>query len=240
MPRPPVPISTVLRELKKLYRPPKSFLHWKTPLDLLIATVLSAQCTDARVNHVTMALFRKFREPADYLRVPIGDLERAIRSCGTYRNKARYIQGLCRIIIENHGGAVPRMMNELTALPGVGRKTASIVLFAAFGKRESIAVDTHVLRLSRRLGLSTAKDPQRVETDLLRIVPQTEWGSINTLLISHGRAVCTARNRKCDQCVFAAICPSSRVQGYADLAADTRKSAGKLGKTIGMAPVASS
>ncbi len=222
---PVIPIATVLRELKKLYRPPKSFLHWQTPLDLLIATVLSAQCTDERVNRVTTALFVKFREPADYLRVSVEELERDIRSCGTYRHKARYIQGICRLLLQKHRGEVPQTMEELTALPGVGRKTASIVLFAAFGKREGIAVDTHVLRLSRRLGLSAARDPQRVEADLLRVVPRREWGAINPLLISHGRAVCTARNRRCDRCVFARACPSSRERGREDLAS----SAGEVG-----------
>jgi len=213
-----IPVVIVLRKLKKLYRPPRTFLRWRTPLDLLVVTILSAQCTDARVNVVSKDLFRKYRRPQEYLRVSRGELERAIRSCGAYRNKARFIQGLCTMLLEKHRGRVPQTMEELIELPGVGRKTAAIVLWAAFGRNEGIAVDTHVLRLARRLGLTKEKQQSKIELDLMRQTPRREWGNVTTLLISHGRAVCTARNRKCEQCVFKKKCPSSRVMGRPDRA----------------------
>ncbi len=208
----------VLQELKRLYHPPKSFLHWDTSLDLLIATILSARCTDAQVNRVTPELFRRCRTAADYLRVSRSELEKLIHSCGTFRTKAKYIHALCEKLKHDHGGSVPRTMTELTALPGVGRKTACIVLYGAFGKNDGIAVDTHVFRVARRLGLSKGKTPERVEQDLMRLFPRREWGRINALFISHGRAVCTAQKRKCGQCVFKRKCPSSLVAGKRDLA----------------------
>lgn len=208
----------MLKRLKKLYSPPKTFLDYKTPLDLLVATILSAQCTDARVNIVTKSLFKKYRTPADYLRVSQTILEKDIYSCGTYRTKAKHIQGLCQMLLEKHTGMVPDSMEKLTGLPGVGRKTASIILSVLFGKHEGIAVDTHVLRVSQRLGLSACADPKRVEQDLMRDTPTREWGNINTLLISHGRAICTARNRHCEACVFQQKCPSSHMLNRPDLA----------------------
>ncbi|MFA6523324.1 MAG: endonuclease III [Candidatus Peribacteraceae bacterium] len=213
-----VPIDHVLRELKRLYKPPKSFLHFTSPLELLIATILSAQCTDERVNIVTKTLFRKYRKSGDYLSVPLTELQRDIHSCGTFRNKAKFIRGTCRIIMETFGGKVPETMEGLLTLPGVGRKTAVIVLHAGFSKEEGIAVDTHVQRLARRLGLSTTHTPEKIEIDLLRQVPRPQWGALNTLMISHGRAVCTARNRKCEECVFRDICPSSWTKERNDLA----------------------
>ncbi|MDD5041425.1 MAG: endonuclease III [Candidatus Peribacteraceae bacterium] len=214
----PVDAIVVLHEFKKLYRPPKSFLHWRTPLDLLIATILSARCTDAQVNRVTPALFVRCRTAHDYLRMPRKELEKSIHSCGTFRSKAKYIHMLCRTLEAKHGGAVPRTMEALTQLPGVGRKTACIVLYGAFGRNEGIAVDTHVFRVTRRLGLSRGKTPERVERDLMKLFPRGEWGRINALFISHGRAVCTARNRQCGQCVFRKKCPSSLELGKRDLA----------------------
>lgn len=208
----------VLQKLKAIYTPPRTFLTWRTPLDLLIVTILSAQCTDARVNIVSKALYRKYKTPQDYLQVSRIELEQDIHSCGTYRNKAKFIQELCAILLEKHGGKVPQTMEELIALPGVGRKTASIILYAAFGKNEGIAVDTHVLRLARRLGLTRAKVQHKIELDLMRATPKEDWGLLNTLLISHGRAVCTARNRQCGKCVFQKECPSSLVLGKRDLA----------------------
>jgi len=208
----------VLRTLKRLYRPPRSFLHWKTPLDLLIATLLSAQCTDVRVNIVTRTLFRKFRTPQDYVAVSRKELERLIHSCGTFHAKAKYIQQLCHILTEKHHGKVPRTMEELIRLPGVGRKTAAIVLYGAFNKNEGIATDTHVMRLARRLGLSRHKDQAKIERDLMRLFPRREWGRMNALFISHGRAVCMAKNRQCEECVFRNKCLSSLILGKRDLA----------------------
>lgn len=208
----------VLQILKKLYRPPKSFLHWDTPLDLLIATILSARCTDAQVNRVTPSLFARLRTVDDYLRLSRAELERLVHSCGTFRSKAKYIHALCKKLKAEHDGKVPQTMEALISLPGVGRKTACIVLFGAFGKNEGIAVDTHVFRVARRLGLSKGKTPEHVERDLMKLFPRKEWGRINALFISHGRAVCTGQRRKCEQCVFRRECPSSLVLGKRDLA----------------------
>jgi endonuclease-3 len=210
--------SNVLDTLRARYQPPRTFLHYRTPLDLLVATILSAQCTDARVNIVTKVLYKKYDTAEDYVRVPRSELENDVHSCGTYRNKAKYIQEMSRLLMERHGGEVPQTMEQLTALPGVGRKTASIILWSCFGKNEGIAVDTHVLRVSRRLGLSTHADPVRVEKDLIKALPPTEWGTITTLLISLGRDVCTARDRNCAQCPFAASCPSSLERAKPDRA----------------------
>lgn len=211
-------MATVLVELQKLYKPPRTFLTWKTPLELLIATILSAQCTDAQVNKITPALFKKYKRPEDYLKVPVEDLEADIHSCGTFHNKAKFIRALCGILIDQFKGKVPDTMEELIALPGVGRKTAAVVLYACFGKIEGIAVDTHVLRLSQRLGLTTHSTPEKIELDLMKQTPKEQWGRVTTLLISHGRAVCMARDRKCEKCVFQAICPSSLMRGKRDVA----------------------
>lgn len=214
-----IPIDVVLRECRRLYAPPKTFLAFRTPLDLLVATMLSAQCTDDRVNLVTRTiLYPKYRTAADYAGATQAQLERDVKSCGFYRAKAKNIRGMAQLLLERHGGDVPQSMEELTALPGVGRKTAAIILTAAFGKAEGIAVDTHVLRLSQRLGLSTFSDPKRVELDLMRQTPRNEWGELTTLLISHARAVCTARKRACERCVFADRCPSSLTRGLPDRA----------------------
>ena len=214
-----MPIRLVLRELRKLYHPPKTFLRFRTPLDLLVATVLSAQCTDVRVNLVTKTiLYPKYRTARDYLNVSRRGLERDIRTCGFYRTKAKHIQAMCRLLVARFHGKVPQTMEELTELPGVGRKTAAIILSVAFGKNEGVACDTHVIRLSRRLGLTRHRDPQKIELDLMRLLPRRQWGVINPLLISHGRAVCTARSRACDRCVFREQCPSSLAMGRPDLA----------------------
>lgn len=207
-----------MQELKKLYHPPRSFLHWNTPFELLVATVLSAQCTDERVNTVTKTLFSTYSRPQDFLDLPRKELEFLIHSCGTFRVKAKYVHEISRKLVEQFGGEVPGTMEELLRLPGVGRKTAAIILYAAFGKVEGIAVDTHVFRLARRLQLSRGRTAEQVERDLMRQFPQKEWGKINALFISHGRAVCTARNRKCEKCVFRKRCPSSTVMGRRDLA----------------------
>lgn len=215
-----LPVTVTLGKLQRLYHPPRTFLHWRTPLDLLVVTVLSAQCTDARVNLVSRALFRKYQTVEDYLHVSRRKLEQDIRSCGAYHNKARFIQELCRILAERHHSKVPQTMEALMALPGVGRKTAAIILYAAFGRNEGIAVDTHVLRLSRRLGLTRETRQGSIEIDLMRKTPRKLWGRLTPLLISHGRAICTARNRRCAKCVFRHQCPSSLVLGRRDLAKD--------------------
>ncbi len=224
-----IPLDTVLKKLEKLYDPPRTFLHYRTPLDLLVAVILSAQCTDARVNIVTKKiLYPKYKKAEDYLSVPREELEKDVHSCGSYRMKAKHIQETCAMLIELHGGKVPKTMEELTALRGVGRKTASVVLAAAFGINEGIAVDTHVIRLSRRLGLSDSKDQGKIEVDLMAAAPRERWRDVTVLLISHGRAVCTALRRKCEVCVFKEECPSSLVKGRKDLAeAGAKKKIGK-------------
>jgi endonuclease-3 len=217
MPR-KIPVDLVLRKLKRLYKPPATFLHWKKPLDLLVASILSARCTDARVNIVTKTLFAKYKTAEEYVRAPRRELEHDIHSCGTYKNKAKFIQESCRMLLRDFGGRVPGSMEELLRLPGVGRKIAAVILQAAFKKYEGIAVDTHVLRLTKRLQLSRERTQATIERDLMAALPRKEWGNINTYLISHGRAICTAYRRKCDQCVFQKECPSSFVMGRPDLA----------------------
>lgn len=212
-------MATVLAKLSKLYTPPKTFLHHRTPLDLLVAVILSAQCTDKRVNTVTETiLYPKYNTPEDYLKVSTEELENDIHSCGTYRMKTRSIKGMCNMLIEEFDGKVPNTMEDLLKLPGVGRKTASVILSAVFNKHLGIAVDTHVMRLAQRLGLSTHHDPKKIELDLMKQAPRRRWREVTTLLISHGRAVCMARNRKCGACVFKRACPSSLTRGKGDLA----------------------
>jgi len=213
-----IPLTTVLRELGKLYDPPRSFLKWRTPLDLVVVTILSAQCTDKRINEVSKSLYKKYKKAEDYVAVSRTEFEKDIRSTGFYRNKAKHIQEMCHILLQEHGGKVPQTMEELTKLPGVGRKTAAIILYAAFEKNEGVAVDTHVMRLAKRLGMTKHKAQDKIEKDLMKAVPRRQWGDVNKLLISHGRAVCTARNRKCDECVFQKECPSSLVMKRKDLA----------------------
>lgn len=188
---------TLFRALRKRYPDADCTLRWKTPLELLVATILSAQCTDKRVNEVTRSLFRTYRRAEDYLEVSVSELERDIHSCGTFRMKAKAIRETCRILLRDFRGRVPRTMAEMLTLRGVGRKTAAVVLSTAFGVHEGIAVDTHVLRVSRRLGLTRKTTQAGVERDLMRLFPEKEWGSISHLLIAHGRAVCTARAHVC-------------------------------------------
>ncbi len=205
-----IDLPIVLRTLRKHHSPPRTFLQFRTSLDLLVATILSAQCTDARVNAVTKnILYPKYRTAKDYASVSQKELEQDIHSCGTFRNKAKHIRQMCALLIKDHKGEVPQTMEELIRLPGVGRKTACVVLWAAFGKTEGIAVDTHVLRVARRLGLSSGKIPERIEKDLMQKTPRKDWGVLTTFLISHGRATCTARKRQCDVCPFKKACPSS-------------------------------
>jgi endonuclease-3 len=205
------PITKVILRLKEEYPDAHTELDWTNPLELLVATMLSAQTTDVRVNQVTKALFRKYRSAADYAGADPDELEEDIRPTGFYRNKARALQGMARALLEEHGGEVPRTMAELAALPGVGRKTANVVLGNAFGVDEGIVVDTHVRRVSNRLGLTTNQDPGKIEQDLTGVVPREDWTIFSHLLIFHGRRVCKARKPDCPNCVLNDVCPSARV-----------------------------
>lgn len=184
-------------------------LRWKTPLDLLVATILSAQSTDEKVNEVTEGLFKKYRSAEEYALAPREELEEDIRPTGFYRQKARFIQNACEVIVEEHGGEVPNSMEALTRLKGVARKTANIILGNAFGMVEGIAVDTHVMRLSKRLGLSDERYRDKIERDLMEIVPRSKWFQFSNLLIEHGRRVCMARKPNCGGCILNELCPSA-------------------------------
>lgn len=199
----------IIALLKRAYGDPKTALDFKTPHELLVATILSAQCTDKRVNSVTKELFRKYKKVSDYAKADVDEFEKDIRSTGFYRNKAKNIINSAKIIVEKFGSKVPDTMEELITLPGVARKTANIVLTEAYGKVEGIAVDTHVLRLSLRLGLSQNSNAEKVEKDLMKIAPIEEWGKVSNLLIMHGRNVCFARKPNCKECVLNKICPSA-------------------------------
>jgi endonuclease-3 len=205
--------AETIRRLKKAYRDAHCALNHTNAFELLIATILSAQCTDARVNIVTADLFRKYRGPSDYLKVRQSELERDIHSTGFFRNKAKNIQAACKRIIEEFGGEVPRTMDEILTLGGVARKTANVVLGNAFGIASGVVVDTHVSRLSQRLGLTKNKMPEKIERDLQNLVPKRDWVMFPHWLITHGRQICIARRPKCDECVLADICPSRDLFG---------------------------
>lgn len=194
--------------MRKEYPQPRTALNYRTPLELLVATILAAQCTDERVNKVTPGLFQKYPTVEALARARQDELENDIRSTGFFRNKARNIIGLANKLVSEYGGRVPDTMEELIRLPGVARKTANIVLSSAFRKAEGIAVDTHVRRLSERLGLSRQSDPDKIERDLMEIVPREDWLDFNFLLVDHGRKVCQARKPLCPQCVIKHLCPS--------------------------------
>ena len=196
----------IIRALDQAYPQPKCALNHANAFELLIATILSAQCTDERVNIVTADLFRKYRKPQDYLNVPQSELERDIHSTGFYKNKAKNIQGACQALVEKHNSQVPRTMDELRALPGVGRKTANVVLGNAFGIASGIVVDTHVTRLSNRLGLTAEQDAVKIEFALQPLVPRESWVLFSHWLILHGRAVCNAKKPRCSQCPLAPHC----------------------------------
>ncbi len=202
-------VRQVIRLLKRAYPDAKCSLNHSNAFELLIATILSAQCTDARVNIVTQDLFRKYRKPEDYLKVPEKELQRDIRTTGFFRNKTKSIQGTSKALMENHASEVPQTMDELLELPGVARKTANVVLGNAFGIAAGVVVDTHVTRLSHRLGLSEAKTAEKIEEGLIQIVPRKDWVIFPHLLIAHGRAICKARNPLCAECVIEKPCPSS-------------------------------
>jgi endonuclease III len=195
--------------LKREYPDATCSLNHTSPLELLVATILSAQCTDERVNLVTAELFRKYRTCEDYAAAPAAELENDIRSTGFFRNKAKAIQGACRLLLEEFGGRVPATMEELLRLPGVARKTANVVLGNAYGIASGVVVDTHVSRLSARLALSAEKSPEKIEQDLAALIPEADWIIFPHLLIAHGRKICKARTPLCAECVLEPLCPSS-------------------------------
>ena len=204
-------VTAILPLLKKTYPGARCSLDYTNPLELLVATILSAQCTDERVNIVTKDLFKKYRSPKDYAAVPQEALERDIQSTGFYRNKAKSLRGMAGALLERHGGSVPQSMDELTELPGVGRKTANVVLGNAFDQSVGVVVDTHVTRVSNRLGLTDHEsDAVKIEQDLMEVVPQREWTLWSHLLIHHGRQICQARKPKCDICPLLSHCPAGQ------------------------------
>jgi len=202
-------VRKIIRLLKRAYPDAKCSLNHSSAFELLIATILSAQCTDARVNIVTQDLFRKYRRPEDYLRVSTSELQQDIRTTGFFRNKTTSIQGTAKMLTDQHAGIVPQTMEELLELPGVARKTANVVLGNAFGIHAGVVVDTHVTRLSHRLGLSAEKTAEKIEHDLIAIVPKKEWVIFPHLFIAHGRAICKARSPLCEECMVEKLCPSS-------------------------------
>jgi endonuclease-3 len=199
----------IIQKLKRAYPDAKCSLNHTNAFELLIATILSAQCTDDRVNIVTADLFRKYRGPQDYLNVAPRELEKDIQSTGFFRNKTKSIQGTSKMLLDEYNGRVPQTMDELLELPGVARKTANVVLGNAFDMKAGVVVDTHVTRLSHRLNLSQEKDPTKIERDLIELVPRKDWVIFPHLLIAHGRKICRARNPLCDQCPVEKPCPSS-------------------------------
>jgi len=204
--------KSVIRLLKKAYPDAHCALNHHNPFELLVATILSAQCTDERVNMVTADLFRKYRGPADFADADIAELEQDVRSTGFFRNKAKNIKGASERILKEFGGKVPQTMDELLTLNGVARKTANVVLGNAFGIASGIVVDTHVRRLSNRLGLTEESNPEKIERDLVKIVPKKDWVMFSHLLIFHGRRVCKARKPDCENCVLGKICPKIGVE----------------------------
>jgi len=202
-------IPEIIRILRETYPDSRTALDFETPLQILVATMLAAQCTDERVNRITPALFGKYKSAEDFAKASRAELEAEIRPAGFFRNKAKSIIGAARKIVADFGGRVPDSIGELITLPGVARKTANIVLSSGYGKAEGIAVDTHVRRLSGRLGLSRETDPEKIEKDLLRFVPREDWLDFNYILVNHGRAVCRARKPLCPECRVRRLCPSA-------------------------------
>jgi endonuclease-3 len=224
-------VQFILPILKKTYPTATCSLAFGSPLQLLVATILSAQCTDERVNAVTKTLFKKYRSAKDYAAVSQEELEKDIQSTGFYRNKAKSLRGMAASLLERHGGKVPDTMDELTELAGVGRKTANVVLGNAFGKNVGVVVDTHVTRVSNRLGLTDhLVDAVKIEQDLMRIVPQEDWTLWSHLLIHHGRATCQARKPKCETCPLLPHCPAGQKFVKADRSRKPEASRGKKGQ----------
>ncbi|HJU65797.1 MAG TPA: endonuclease III [Gemmatimonadaceae bacterium] len=212
-PRVPVAAKATeyLTRLRSAYPDARCSLDHRNAFELLVATILSAQCTDARVNMVTPTLFARFPDAGSMAEADQAELEELIRSTGFFRSKAKSLRGMARALVDRHGGSVPSTMEELTRLPGVGRKTANVILGNAFGRNEGIVVDTHVTRLSQRLGLTRETDPVRIEQALLPLFPRDQWTMLAHLLIDHGRAICDARAPRCGECFLADLCPSARV-----------------------------
>lgn len=202
----------ILKRLEHEYPDVGYYLNFSNPLELLVAAILSAQCRDEVVNATTERLFAKYRRAEDYAAVPLEELERDIAKIPFYRDKARHIQEACRLLVERHGGEVPQTAEELVKLPGIGRKTANAILINAFDRVEGIVVDTHVIRLAWRLGLSQSKDPGKIERDLMELFPRSSWKRLPWLLKAHGRAVCTARRPKCNGCILEGLCPRVGVE----------------------------
>ncbi len=209
-------LKKIIAGFQRTYPGAHCELDHRSPLELLVATILSAQCTDKRVNLVTPALFQKYRTAADYADAPIAELEQAVKTTGFFRNKAKNIQSCCRKLVERYQGRVPRTMEELTQLDGVGRKTANVVLGNAFGVNVGVVVDTHVARLSRRLGLTDRKTPEQIERDLMALVPQSQWALFSHWLIWHGRRRCFARRPDCANCEIQKVCPRIGVNDKAN------------------------
>lgn len=203
-------IEEIIARLKTAYPQSKTALKFETPLQILVATVLSAQCTDEQVNKITPALFRKYKTAADFARADPRVLEEDIRSTGFFRNKTKSIMGAAKKIVDDFRGIVPDRMEDLITLPGVARKTANIVLSSAYKKAEGIAVDTHVKRLSQRLGLSREKNPDKIERDLMNLIPRKDWIDFNYMLVNHGRQTCQARKPDCPGCILKSLCPSAK------------------------------
>jgi endonuclease-3 len=203
--------AEILARLEARYPGTRLALDFETPLQLLVATILAAQCTDKKINEVTPALFRRYPTARDYAEADLAELEEMVRQTGFYRNKARALKNLGIALITEHDGNVPAVMDALTALPGVGRKTANVVLGNAFGLQEGIVVDTHVQRLSRRLGLTEETDPEKIERDLLPLIPRERWTRFGHLMQDHGRAICKARKPECAICPVAELCPSAEI-----------------------------
>lgn len=202
----------IVARLRDLYPDAKCSLDFTTPLELLVATMLSAQCTDERVNQVTKTLFKKYTSAEEYARANPEELEQDIKQTGFYRNKAKHVREASALIVERFGGAVPKAMGELTSLPGVARKTANVVMGNAYGIVEGVVVDTHVGRLSRRLGLTDSDDPVKVEQDLMALLPQADWLDLSHLMIYHGRAICQARKPLCAECAISSLCPTGKIE----------------------------
>jgi endonuclease-3 len=199
----------IIETLEKIYPDAKTALNYTNPLELLIATMLSAQTTDVQVNKVTQSLFKKYKTAKDYANTPITQLEEDIHSTGFYHNKAKNLKAACQMLEEKFHGKVPKTIEELTELPGVARKTANIVLYFAYGITAGVAVDTHVMRLSQRLGLTAQTDQNKIEKDLMALMPKKQWMQLTDLLIFHGRQVCMAKKPRCDICALKKICPSA-------------------------------
>jgi len=204
----PARVAAILKALEEAYPDAECALHHKTPWELLVATILSAQCTDVRVNMVTPELFRRFPTPAAMAKAGLPELEELIRTTGFFRNKAKSIQGAAKAIVERFGGKVPQTLAELITVPGAARKTANVVLGVSYGKAEGIVVDTHVFRIARRLSLAKGDTPQKVEEELMQVIPHEKWIAFSHELIHHGRQVCVARNPKCDRCPLEQLCYS--------------------------------